>query len=193
MTNETQEQTELLEELATELSQTQIELYVTATTLKHNESQNIIKNHVIASTTMGLIPIALIDIAALSANQHTMLQHLCKHYEVDYDSQRSKLLISALLSGSLPVLTMMGLSSAVKVIPGIGTLGGNAGVAITGGAITYATGQTFVRHFSAGGNLDDFIPARFSGFFNKELKKGKQFVNKMKPGAVAEAIAEKGK
>ena len=157
--------------------------------LKHNKASNIVKNHVIASTSMGLIPIALFDIAALTANQHTMLKHLCRHYAVDFDGQRSKPLILSLMTGALPVLSIIGLSSVSKLIPGIGTLGGSAGVALSAGAITYATGQTFIKHFSAGGDLDDFEAGHFSEYFKNELNNGKYFMGKMKPEATADAIA----
>jgi uncharacterized protein (DUF697 family) len=185
----TQESTELLDELTLELSQTQFQLEMTATVLHHNEANNIVKNHVIAATSMGLIPIALFDIAALSTNQHTMLRNLCRHFEVEFDSHRAKLLITSLMGGSLPVLAVMGLSSVSKFIPGIGTLGGSAGVALSGGAVTYATGQTFIRHFNMGGTLDNFMPERFSRYFKKKLKKGKRVAGKLKPDAVAEAIS----
>ena len=184
------DQTELVDELTVQLTQAQIELELTSYIVKYHEATNIVKNHVIASASMGLIPVALVDIAALSANQHTMLRHLCKHYDVEFDSKRVKVLITSLMTGSLPALTIMGLSSVSKLIPGIGTLGGSAGVALTGGAITYATGQTFIKHFLAGGDLDNFMPARFTGFFNKQLKKGKTFMKKLKPDAVADTISE---
>lgn len=174
------EQTELLDDLVTQLSHAQVELAVTAITLKYNEANNIVKNHVLASSSMGLIPIALFDIAALSANQLTMIKHLCKHYDVDFNVQRSKLLVTSLLTGSLPALAIIGLSSISKLMPGIGTLGGSAGVALAGGAVTYATGQTFVKHFSMGGDLENFVATGFSDFFKKELKKGKDFVSKNK-------------
>lgn len=182
------EQTELLDELMTKLSHTQVELAMSMNAQKHNEALNIVKNHVVASISMGLIPMVLFDIAAMSTNQQIMLKHLCQHYDVDFDSKRVKFLVFSLLSGSLPALTIMSLASASKLIPGVGTLGGSAGVALLGGAVTYATGRTFVRHFSGGGTLEDFMPARFSGFFKKEFKKGKRLVNKLKPEAVAEAI-----
>jgi len=163
------EQTELLSELTTQLSHAQVEIAVTAMALKYHEANNIVKNHVLTGSSMGLIPFALFDIAALSTNQHLMIKHLCQLYSVDFDAQRSKLLVMSLLTGSLPALTIIGISSISKLIPGIGTLGGSAGVALSGGAITYATGQTFIKHFSAGGDLNNFVASRFSGFFKRQL------------------------
>ena len=186
------EQTELLDELMTQLSQAQAELAFSSNMQQYNEARNIVKNHVIAGMSMGLVPFALFDIAALSTNLQTMLQHLCRHYDVEYEGRRGRLLTVSLIGGSLSVLTLMGLSSVSKLVPGVGTLGGNAGVALLGGAVTYATGQTFIRHFTAGGTLDDFMPERFSGFFKKELQKGKNIAGKLKPQAVADSIAGRG-
>lgn len=186
------EQTELLDELMTQLSQIHVELAVSMNIQQYNEAKNIVKNHVIAGMSMGLIPIALFDIGALSANQQMMLQHLCRLYDVDFESRQAKLLIVSLISGSLSVLTIMGLSSVSKLIPGVGSLGGSAGVALLGGAVTYATGQTFIKHFNSGGTLEDFMPERFSGFFKKELQKGKRFARKLEPQAVADSITGRG-
>lgn len=182
----TNDEMELLDDLTTQLSHAQVELAISAITLKYNEANNIVKNYVMAGSSMGLIPIALLDIVALSANQHAMIKHLCKLYDVDFDAHRSKLLVTSLITGSLPALTIIGLSSLFKLVPGIGTLGGSAGVALSGGAVTYATGQTFVKHFSVGGNLDNFIAPHFSGFFNKQLKKGKTFLRKEKAESATE-------
>lgn len=172
------EQTELLDELTTQLSHAQVELLVTSMTLKYNEANNIVKKHVMAGSSMGLIPFALFDIAALSTNQHLMIKHLCQLYDVEFDARRTKLLVMSLLTGSLPTLTIMGMSSISKLIPGIGTLGGSASVALSGGAVTYAIGQTFIKHFSKGGNLDDFVVIRSSGFFKRQLIKGRSILRK---------------
>jgi len=178
-------QTELLDDLMTQLSHSQVDLVMSTSMQHYNEAKNIVKNHIVAGISMGLIPIALFDIAALSTNQQLMLRSLCRHYNVDYDSHRGKLLISSLVSGSMPVLLIMGLSSLSKLVPGIGTLGGSGSVALLGGALTYATGQTFIKHFSAKGSLEDFMPEQFSDFFNNELKKGKEFTKGIKSEVAA--------
>lgn len=179
------EQTELLDDLMTQLSHSQVELVMSMNIQHYNEAKNIVKNHVVAGISMGLIPVALFDIAALSTNQQLLLRNLCRHYNVDYDSHRGKLLISSLLSGSMPVMVIMGLASISKLVPGIGTLGGSGGVALLGGALTYATGQTFIQHFSEKGSLEDFMPEQFSDFFNNEVKKGKEFTKDMKKEVIA--------
>ena len=143
-------------------------------------ASNIIKNHIIASITLGLVPVPLFDLAALTATQMSMLRSLCAHYAVEFDDGDSKPLLMALVSGSLPVLGVVGLSSIVKLIPGVGSLAGSASLGITAGAVTYAVGQVFSLHFQAGGNLQDFDPRQARAFFKRELTAGKAFVQTMK-------------
>jgi Mrp family chromosome partitioning ATPase len=43
-----------------------------------------------------------------------------------------------------------------RVLPGVGTILSSATMPILGGTSTYALGLIFVRHFEAGGSLQDF-------------------------------------
>jgi len=141
------------------------------------EVSNIIKNHVIASLALGLIPIPVFDVAALTASQMSLLRSLSEHYEVeDFDNGNQKALLLSLAGGSLPVLGIVGLSSITKMIPGIGSLAGSAGLAISAGSLTYAVGRVFSMHFAEGGTFEDFEPSLARDYFKRELESGKQFV-----------------
>ncbi|NOY72810.1 MAG: hypothetical protein GXP14_10610, partial [Gammaproteobacteria bacterium] len=63
------EQAEQLDKITTKLNQTEAELTTKTDTINHSEANNIVKNHVIAGLTLGLIPLPLLDIAALSSTQ----------------------------------------------------------------------------------------------------------------------------
>lgn len=139
-------------------------------------ANNTIKNHVIASMGLSLIPVPLVDISALTVTQMNMLQKLCVQYAVPYTEEDLKPLLMSLLGASLPVLGIVGASSFVKVIPGIGTLGGSASLCVLAGTVTYAVGQTFALHFAQGGTLDDLEVQQAKAFFKQELKNGKQRV-----------------
>jgi uncharacterized protein (DUF697 family) len=143
-------------------------------------ASNIVKSHIIASITMGLVPIPLFDLAALTATQMSMLRNLSEHYNVPFDSSNTKPLLTALVGGSLPVLGILGLSSISKLIPGVGSLMGSASLSLVAGAVTYAIGQVFILHFQAGGTLDDFDPKQAQVFFNREFESGKRFVKTMR-------------
>lgn len=143
-------------------------------------ANNIVKNHIIASMTLGLIPIPILDLSALTATQMNLLRSLSEYYEVPFSEIDGKPLITSLVSGSLPVLGVLGLSSVVKLIPGIGTLVGSATLSITAGAVTYAVGQVFIMHFEKGGTLDDFSAKQAQAYFKREFEVGKAFVSDLR-------------
>jgi uncharacterized protein (DUF697 family) len=143
-------------------------------------ANNIVKNHIIASITLGLVPVPLFDLAALTAVQMNLLRSLSAHYSVPFDDHSSKPLLTALLGGSLPVLGVLGLSSVAKLIPGIGSLFGSASLGVLAGAVTYAVGQVFMMHFEGGGTLENFEPKQAKTFFEREFNAGKAFVQTIK-------------
>jgi uncharacterized protein (DUF697 family) len=141
-----------------------------------------IKNHVLVATTLGLVPLPLFDLALLVGNQVAMVHGLSGLYRVPFDKLRTRAIVTSLLAGSAPVLTVVGLSSGAKLMPGIGSLLGSGSVAVGGGALTYAVGQVFVQHFEGGGNLFDVDLAAMRRVFARKVKEGE--------AAAAEAQAE---
>lgn len=184
------EQRTLIDDLTEKLQEVEIKLAATSIQSKHTVSQNTVKTHMIAGMTLGLLPAPLFDVAALTATQLNLLRTLSKHYDVEFDEYTGKTILTSLVSGSLPVLTMLGLSSFIKLVPGIGTIGGSIGVTTLAGAIIYATGQVFTRHFEAGGTFKDFNAKHWQDYFKEQLQEGKVYIkNKLdapvKPAQVA--------
>ncbi|QLQ31416.1 MAG: hypothetical protein HZT40_07180 [Candidatus Thiothrix singaporensis] len=54
-----------------------------------------------------------------------------------------------------------------KSLPGVGSIVGGAGVSVTAGGLTYATGKVFTRHFAAGGTLQDFDMKKHGSIFTR--------------------------
>lgn len=148
--------------------------------LQRAGANNIVKNHIIASITLGLVPIPLFDLTALTTTQVSMLHSLSEHYQQPFNDRNMKALVTALIGGSLPVASIMGLSSFTKLIPGIGSLVGSASLGVAAGATTYAVGQTFIKHFEAGGTIDSFEPKQAKVFFEEKFQEGKAFVRRLK-------------
>lgn len=142
-----------------------------AATLRR-QADNQIKNHVFAATMLGLVPLPLFDLALLIGNQVAMVHGLSRLYGVPFDKLRTRAVITSLLAGSAPVLSVVGLSSGAKLVPGIGTLFGSGSVALGGGALTYAVGQVFLRHFEGGGNLFDMDIKNMRRLFKRQVKAG---------------------
>lgn len=172
------QQAALLDELTTHLAHVQTELGMKNLTIREQDANRIVKNHMLTGSAMGLVPLPLFDLVALGGLQYNMLEQLCQHYGVEFDSHKVRAALLGVLGGSTPTLVFVGMGSAFKFVPGIGTLGGNASLTLLGGAITYAVGQSFIKHFSTGGTLDDVNPKKLGSFCRKELKQGKQFIQR---------------
>ncbi len=154
------------------IDELETDLHTVASALRLSEAQNIVETNVIVSMASGLIPVPLFDMISLTNIQFHMIQTLAEHYEIPADNI-NKSLITSLITGSLPVVSMLGLGSFIKSIPGIGSLAGSGSVAIISGAIGYAVGQVFIRHFEQGGTLEDFNPASAKEYFSEQFKAGK--------------------
>lgn len=178
MNDDKTQQSERIDELEVNLHTSEINLSTVASALRQAESQNIVKNNIVASMASGLIPLPLVDIISLTNIQFNMIQTLAEHYEIPVDDIKRSL-ITSLISGSLPVVSILSIGSMLKGIPGIGSLAGSGSVSIISGAISYATGQVFIRHFEHGGTLKDFNPASAKDYFSEQFKAGKSVAREL--------------
>ncbi len=115
-----------------------------------HEADQIIRNHVVLAAGGAAIPVPVLDLLAVTAVQLDMLKQLASTYDVTFDAQASSSFVTALTSaigGS--VLGRVG-ASAVKLLPGVGSLLGGAAQLSISGATTYAVGHTFKRLFQEG-------------------------------------------
>ncbi|RME43513.1 MAG: DUF697 domain-containing protein [Deltaproteobacteria bacterium] len=138
---------------------------------QRDEAERIIREHLLWSVGAGLVPVPLVDLAAVTGIQLDMLKQLCRLYGVDYSISSGKAWVSA-LTGSL--LARFG-ANALKLIPGIGTLLGGASMAVMAGASTYAIGNVAVKHFEAGGSFADFDPERARADYETAFEEGKTY------------------
>jgi uncharacterized protein (DUF697 family) len=148
-----------------------------------SRANNIIKNYVILSMTAGLVPVPLFDLAALTGTQLKMLHSLANHYGVPFKKELGLSLTISLISGTLGVGTAIGLASLAKAFLGIGTVAGSISVPILAGAMTYAVGRMFVRHFERGGTLQNFKPEEVREGFKREFEAGKDVARDLKDEA----------
>jgi uncharacterized protein (DUF697 family) len=143
---------------------------------KRQEAERIVRNHVLWSMGAGLIPIPLLDLAAVTAIQVDMLQQLANLYQVDYSKSMGKTLVSALVGSTFAKIGAM----LVKAIPGIGTVLGGVSMSVLSGASTYAVGHVVIGHLEAGG---DFLNIDLEGArkgYDEAFEQGKTFVAGLK-------------
>lgn len=140
---------------------------------KKAKAQSIIRSHVLWAMGGGLIPIPLVDFAAVTAIQLEMLQQLTDLYGVDYSKSNGKAFVSALTGTTVARLG----ASFLKALPGIGTVLGGASMSITSGASTYAVGQVAIDHFANSGDLSNFVEDRLKKAYEDAFQKGKSYVS----------------
>lgn len=150
---------------------------------KTENADRIVKNHVLGSMSVGLIPIPLVDLVALSGIQLNMLRKIAKQYGIPFSKDKGKNMIASLLGGGLSVPIAGALTSLVKAFPVVGMASGALVMPATAGAVTYAVGKVFTRHFASGGTFLNFDPEAVKDYYSEMLKEGEQIANRMKDEA----------
>jgi uncharacterized protein (DUF697 family) len=128
----------------------------------------IIRNRVYASMAVGLMPVPLVDLAALTAVQTELLYRLSKAYNVPFTAEWGKKAVTLALGSAVPGLLTPTIGDLLRYVPVIGQGLSVTSWPLTLGASTYALGHAFAKHFASGGN---FLNCDFSKI-SEEVKSG---------------------
>lgn len=140
-----------------------------------DRAQDTVRTHMLWSMGAGLVPVPVIDIAAVTAVQLDMIHNLCRIYGVEYSESIVKQLISALAGSTFARLG----ASFVKAIPVVGTFLGGVSMAALSAASTFAIGQVFIQHFERNGTLRDFDINAYRRSFDENFQFGKKVAKEM--------------
>lgn len=144
-------------------------------------AKKIVNRYVLWSMGAGLVPIPIIDMAAIIAVQIKMLSELAKYYDVPFSEEKGKSIVSSLVGGVAAESIAHGsIGSFIKSIPGAGTLFGMVAMPVSAGATTYGVGKVFTQHFASGGTLLNFNPDEARDIFSQAVREGKDVVKNMK-------------
>lgn len=134
------------------------------------DTNPIIKSHVVYAMGAGLIPIPMLDIAAVTAIQLDMIRQLCNEKGVDFNESQGKAWVAALTGSSLARMA----AGAVKFIPGIGSLLGGVTMSVLSGASTYAVGRVAEDYLTTGRSIFDAEPAEAKSKYETAFEEGKK-------------------
>ena len=127
------------------------------------------------SGAAGLIPIPLVDMAAVGGVQLQMLRRLSEIYGVPFSENRGKSILASLAGAVIPAstatTTAVGVGSLVKSFPGVGTAIGAVTMPVFSAGATYVIGKVFIQHFASGGTLLDFNPPDYREFIKAQKEK----------------------
>ena len=133
----------------------------------------VVKRLSLWSGAAGLIPIPLVDLAAVGGVQIEMLRRVSKIYGVPFSQNGGKALIAGIAGSMIPASSGVGATSLIKGIPGIGTAVSLLTMPTLSMGATYAIGMAFIQHFATGGTLLDFNPPDYHEFLKAETGKGR--------------------
>lgn len=151
-----------------------------------DEAEILVARAVPWAMAVGLIPIPVVDVAAVMALQLKLLRALSTLYKKPFAETQAKAVVASLIGGLLPTALVGGSAGAfMKFFPGAGTLLGSAAVSATSGASTLAIGKVFIAHFETGGSLLDVDRAKLQDSFAYRYAEAReqvtQFATALKP------------
>ena len=133
------------------------------------QSADIVRYYAKWAAGVGIVPLPLVDMAAVLAVQMTMISKLAAFYGIPYAEQRTKATIASLIGGFNSGYFGAG---ALKWIPSFWFVSLVVMPTINA-ATTYAVGKVFIQHFESGGTFLDFEPARVRAYFEDQYRVGK--------------------
>ncbi len=146
------------------------------------DMDKIVRNHVLGAMGIGLIPVPLADLAALTGLQMNMLRKLAKAYNVPFSKDKGKNMLASLVGAGVPVMSAGSLASFIKTVPVVGQTVGALTMPAISGAMTYAVGKVFIQHFASGGTFLNFDPDEVRAYYAQMFEQGKDFTAGLKQG-----------
>ncbi|ESQ15445.1 MAG: DUF697 domain-containing protein [Thiohalocapsa sp. PB-PSB1] len=138
------------------------------------KAAHTIRNHVLASLGVGLVPLPWVDLAALAALQLNLVRRLASLYGVAFSEELGKSALSALIGAGVPLSLSANLRSLSKSLPGLGWVVASASSALFAAASTYALGKVFVQHFESGNTLLNFNAEQTKAYYRQQFEQGKR-------------------
>ena len=120
------------------------------------------------SGAAGLIPLPLVDVAAVGGVQFYMLRRLSEIYGVPFTDNRGKSILASVAGAVIPASAS---TSVIKSLPGIGTVIGALTMPVVSAGATWVIGKLFIQHFASGGTLLDFDPSEYREFIKEQKAK----------------------
>jgi uncharacterized protein (DUF697 family) len=146
-------------------------------------TEDVIRKYAYGSLAVGLIPLPLIDLVALTGVQMKLIDRLATFYGVPFSEERTKNIIASLAGASVPLGLTRAVCSMLKVVPFIGLSAGVISQSALSAASTYALGKIFVRHFESGGTFLTFDTKKAKADYDEQVKKGKAVAEELKRAA----------
>lgn len=137
------------------------------------QAAEIVKRNMIWSAGVGLVPVPMFELVAITAVELKLIKELADLYETPFREDLAKSAVVSLVGslGSVALGKVLAISS-LRFVPFIGVPMAFASVSAIAAGVTYATGKVFIAHFETGGTLLDFDAAKMREHFKAEFSTG---------------------
>jgi uncharacterized protein (DUF697 family) len=137
----------------------------------------IITRHVAVAAGAGFIPVPIVDFAAVTGVQLSMLALICDIYGQPFSKEAATSIVASLVGGAVggEAATLTN-GSRVKFIPVVGTVVSWLVTPAASAVVTYAIGKVFVHHLENGGTLLTFEAKKMKEYMEKAVAEGKKRV-----------------
>jgi uncharacterized protein (DUF697 family) len=105
---------------------------------KQDQAAELISNHVAGAAAAAAIPLPLVDLAAVTAVQISMMRKLGRLYGATISVDAAGVVGVGLICALAPRVA----ASMLKILPGLGTIGGAVAQSALSGATTWALAQS---------------------------------------------------
>jgi uncharacterized protein (DUF697 family) len=138
----------------------------------------VITRHVAVAAGAGFIPVPIVDFAAVTGVQLSMLALICDIYKQPFSKEAAKSIVASLVGGAIAggEASSMGIASRLKFIPVLGTVVSWLVTPALAAATTYAIGKVFVHHLESGGTILTFEAKKMKEYMEKAMAEGKKLV-----------------
>jgi uncharacterized protein (DUF697 family) len=144
---------------------------------RDQKANDLVNRYTAWTAAAGIIPIPIVDMLAVGGLQFQMMRQLAAIYDVEFSENLGKSSIAAVVGALIPAgaapVAAMGVASALKFIPIVGTTIASVTMPALSAGATYAIGRVFILHFASGGTLLDFNPREYREFIREQADKAK--------------------
>jgi uncharacterized protein (DUF697 family) len=138
----------------------------------------VITRHVAVAAGAGLIPVPIVDFAAITGVQLSMLALICDIYQQPFSKEAAKSIIASLAGGAIAggEASSMAIGSRLKFVPVAGTVASWLVTPAIAAITTYAIGKVFVHHLETGGSLLTFEAKKMKECMERAMAEGKKLL-----------------
>ena len=144
----------------------------TRMTARRERAGEIIKNYSLYAAGAGMVPVIGVDTAAVTFVNYKLVEELANIYEVPFQQEQSKIIISSLVTSLAGTLV----SKLLTSISGPFSLFGFVSGAITNAAVssflTFSSGEILRLHFAEGGTLENIDVNHYIDYYTDQVKQG---------------------